>query len=798
MPIPLPNLDTRRWADLVDEGRALVPRYARQWTDHNYHDPGITLIELFAWLIEQLIYRANRVPERHLRKFLGLVGVRPEPPRPAAALLSMRVAPGSAPVTVPADTLFLTRHEQGTELPFELVTPVTVVDAAIVSVQVFDGTAFADRSRAFRDGLPLPLFGDDPRVIDPADPARMPAVYLGFDRQLPLGVQMSLYVELAGIRRGDGERLLAEVTEAAEACARPPFTCTPCLPPLPDWCDPADQTAPAATPATSTTPELPPHHSVRTVWEYFGADNAWHPLSAVAGDVVDETRSFTLDGFVRLRVGAAMGPTRVGALTTPLHYVRCRFVRGAYDATPILATLHVNAGVAEQTRRATHQLVIAPGVVPAGAIAVGAQLALDVALDADGVVRRLGVLPPTADAPRLRVLGFKPPTVNTSGSIDLDIVEVGAGTGLPTQHLRLADAPITRGELALFSTEGGPPASWRNWRVRDDLDASTPADADVMLDAATGETTFGDGVRARLPLGGSALFARYASTRAASGNVAAARTWKLADGSWNHAVLAGNFVVIDALSVANRTAARGGDDAETIAHAAGRAAEALWAHERLVEIAPLGGGTLDQVDRATVLERAAPWRLTTVLDAERIALEVPGTVVRRARAWADVDPNLPCADAVGTITLVIVPELPRGRPSPSPGLLRAVRRYLDRRRVLCTRLVVVGPEYLDVTVRATVRALPSADRARVEREVVDALALWLDPLRGGPAGNGWPFGRDVYRSEVLNVIDAVAGVDHVVSLTLSGGSREADCGNLCVPPTWLVASGTHDITVVGP
>ena len=50
MPLPLPNLDTRRWADLVDEGVALVPRYGGTWTDHNVHDPGITLIELFAYL----------------------------------------------------------------------------------------------------------------------------------------------------------------------------------------------------------------------------------------------------------------------------------------------------------------------------------------------------------------------------------------------------------------------------------------------------------------------------------------------------------------------------------------------------------------------------------------------------------------------------------------------------------------------------------------------------------------------------------------------------------------------------
>ena len=83
MPLPLPDLDTRRWDDLVDEGRAQIPRYAPAWTDHNIHDPGITLVELVAWLTEGDIYRANWVPARHRRKFLELIGHTPRQPRPA-------------------------------------------------------------------------------------------------------------------------------------------------------------------------------------------------------------------------------------------------------------------------------------------------------------------------------------------------------------------------------------------------------------------------------------------------------------------------------------------------------------------------------------------------------------------------------------------------------------------------------------------------------------------------------------------------------------------------------------------
>ena len=63
MTIALPNLDDRRFKDLVDEMRALIPRYAPDWTNHNISDPGIALVEMFAFLTEAMIYRLNRVPK---------------------------------------------------------------------------------------------------------------------------------------------------------------------------------------------------------------------------------------------------------------------------------------------------------------------------------------------------------------------------------------------------------------------------------------------------------------------------------------------------------------------------------------------------------------------------------------------------------------------------------------------------------------------------------------------------------------------------------------------------------------
>lgn len=85
MPLSLPNLDDRRYADLLEEARSLIPSYAPEWTNHNPSDPGITLVELFAHLTEMLVYRANRVTDDNKRAFLKLItgpGYKPDKDRP--------------------------------------------------------------------------------------------------------------------------------------------------------------------------------------------------------------------------------------------------------------------------------------------------------------------------------------------------------------------------------------------------------------------------------------------------------------------------------------------------------------------------------------------------------------------------------------------------------------------------------------------------------------------------------------------------------------------------------------------
>jgi hypothetical protein len=86
MPLQIPSIDDRRYQDLLNEALARIPVHNPEWTNFNKSDPGVTLLELFAFLTENLLYRANQIPERNRRKFLQLLGV---PLHPASSALGL-------------------------------------------------------------------------------------------------------------------------------------------------------------------------------------------------------------------------------------------------------------------------------------------------------------------------------------------------------------------------------------------------------------------------------------------------------------------------------------------------------------------------------------------------------------------------------------------------------------------------------------------------------------------------------------------------------------------------------------
>ena len=79
MPLPEPEFDGRSYRELLDEAISRIPAHNPEWKNFNDSDPGITLLQLFAFLSESIIYRANLIPERNRAKFLNLLGVSMRP-----------------------------------------------------------------------------------------------------------------------------------------------------------------------------------------------------------------------------------------------------------------------------------------------------------------------------------------------------------------------------------------------------------------------------------------------------------------------------------------------------------------------------------------------------------------------------------------------------------------------------------------------------------------------------------------------------------------------------------------------
>ncbi|HET7539649.1 MAG TPA: hypothetical protein VFK05_07250, partial [Polyangiaceae bacterium] len=134
MPIFPLNVDDRSFEDLVLEAKRRIVAYTPEWTDFNESDPGITLVQLFAWLTQTMLYRLNRVPDdRMFVSFMNLIGYGPSPAVPATAIVEVKLAPGSGTTVVPGFQLALSAPGKDDDIPFEADGQVPLVGASLVT-----------------------------------------------------------------------------------------------------------------------------------------------------------------------------------------------------------------------------------------------------------------------------------------------------------------------------------------------------------------------------------------------------------------------------------------------------------------------------------------------------------------------------------------------------------------------------------------------------------------------------------------------------------------------------------------
>lgn len=176
--------------------------------------------------------------------------------------------------------------------------------------------------------------------------------------------------------------------------------------------------------------------------------------------------------------------------------------------------------------------------------------------------------------------------------------------------------------------------------------------------------------------------------------------------------------------------------------------------------------TLTEEKRDTILEIRQHNRAVTCEDFENLSLAADVQVARtRCVPRRNLESESALASTIdkqpGHISVVIVPRSVESNPQPDNELIQTVKNYLEPKRLLTTQLHVVGPRYCTIGVQLTLVLKPDAIGDAVKAQMIKALRRFFHPLDGDPDEKGWPFGRNVFVSEIYELLDTQPGVDYV-------------------------------------
>lgn len=188
---------------------------------------------------------------------------------------------------------------------------------------------------------------------------------------------------------------------------------------------------------------------------------------------------------------------------------------------------------------------------------------------------------------------------------------------------------------------------------------------------------------------------------------------------------------------------------------------------------------IDDAIRETLLQLRKRYRAATSEDFEQLILETWNSErqqqIARARAIPQCDLSAnPAVEAPAHLSIVIVPKNPADElPDAPPELCKEVGKFLEPRRLLTTRLHVVGPAYVTFQLDAVKVGLREGYRhLHLADTIVATIRAYFHPLRGGPDGSGWPFGRAIYSSEIYALLDRQPEIDYVSAVELTGKPEE--------------------------
>jgi predicted phage baseplate assembly protein len=774
MSIPNPSLDDIQFQDLVEEARRKIPELTPSWTNYNLSDPGITLIDLLAWLVDIQIYRVNRIPRTSYLKFLKLVGIRPKEHILPHTELTIFVESVSNTVSlnrsvmIPKGSHFTLKSEG---ISFETDEEFWFIPSLIISKAVsYSRFEYLERSlkhsqarcdyEDFQSSMPTSyfyLFGVEPiqgdsfylelkfniQHINKNDPITL-WFYL-YEKDLPPVGRHGQEEPEEFIERGYESKVVWEFLDLRSSVRTSRY-------------DNNDENGDNANDDEEARGE-----GQQRIDNSRGNNNDdnisddgdrvidhsnmhWTPLELSA----DTTTSFSRSGRITFKFPLNHGVDEksyfdifkdipvVNQQTEnrsdrkdnknqdAFILIRCRLIENKYETPPRIESILCN------TVGCTYGQTVTETLINSSPISYN----------------------------------------NADGSAQNDMER---STGLANQIFEIGDKfklPILRLEYLKVDNE--------MWQQVYDLDSSRPFDSHFVLhDKSNGIFTFGDGENGKVPKKGSriSVWYRYGNLRGF------------------------NFIIKDKKCFELSPRSTKSDSRDDLS------CKNIVAINNFPSTVGRGEETIKDAVIIARQEQTVPFRLVSLNDCEYIARNTPGLRVGKVKATLESE---------NMLVLSVIPYSFASRPEANEHFLNAIRRHLNKHRLITTRLKVISPQYvgIDITIKLL---LVQSKRNIYEAELTkhrisNLLDHYFRPISHchgnsdlGPPNNysdmGWDFGRNVYRSEIIAIIKSVPGVKDVAELFLSGVGKNTSYerdeeGNVVIKELDLVYLRNLSVSVI--
>ncbi len=733
------NLDDRTFKDIIESAKKMIPGLIPEWTDENHHDPGITFIELLAWLIEMQQYYLDRVTLKNELKFLKLLGIKPKSATLAKANVTFEDVIRNT--YLPIGTPLGARGEvfETTQENFLLSAKIEKV-ISVCENQIWD---YTEQNNVW--GTAFYPFGNEAK--------RGSKLYIGLNEALPEGTNIHISLNVF-----------------------------------------EDYPVPALIPNEG---EFIP--SAKLLWKYYDG-NEWRNVSIIKDTTYNlhfkGQLFFSIDRPM-MPIQLEYSPE------AELYWLCCNIEEDGYEISPKLCELGFNTVEAIHrntlcdfyhfcaTGKPNQQYIHSSYLAFTGKCYVQVKEYIEgnevwfnwerveslskseptdkhFELKLDFIGNNCSILfgdgkngkIPEKGIDNIRLISCShsfEETALIAGSNGLSNQKVETNIkDIITDSFRIQVGQKLKGMNSLF---------WEDWRRVDNFDNSSPIDKHYILKENTAEILFGDNERGAIPQNLGMYNISIISCQTGGTEKGNIKTNEIN-------TLSTKIESLSHIHVLKSTPAEGGTNKESIQEAKQRARRDL----------------------------KSIYKAVTCEDYEELAKMTPGLRVAKVKAIPLFEPGLkgyPASQVKAKVCIVAVPYSTVEKPLPSKQFLENMRRHLDKFRLITTELEVIPPEYVKITVSAVVVVEQHINLN--SKKIKDALHDMLSPVGSGEESEGWDFGRTVYKGDIYGRIKQISGVEYVRELRIQFEGRAAEIdsgGDVRLYPHAIVYSGEHKIHVI--